>query len=241
MKYKSILITGSSGRLGKAILSSKLFKTTSLLTPSHHEMDITDRKSVESYFKNNKIDAIIHCAAFTDVKKCESSPQLAINANIVGTSNIAEFANLVNARIIAISTDYVYPCIKGPYSEKDATVPFTVYGWTKLGGECAIKTVKNHCIVRTSFFEPDKITFDTAPNDAYFSKMPIEELARAIKLILEEDFVGTMNIGQDRISIYDAYKKYKKDIKPVSIKDIAFNRAPDSSLDVSLWKKYQNK
>ncbi len=237
MKSKNILITGSSGKLGRSLLSLN-FKDKNIFAPSHKELDITHRAQVVHYLDSHKIDAVIHCAAIASVQSCEKDIASAIKVNIIGTSNLVEAA-LKNPeiRFIYVSTDYVYPCILGPYSEKDSTIPFTVYGWTKLGGECAVKILKNHCVVRTSFFDPRDISFDTAPIDAFYSKIPIMDLAESLFFLLDCTYIGTLNVGQKRASAYEILKKHKPSIKPISVKDMQFNRAPDSSLDISLWTK----
>ncbi len=245
MKYSNILLTGGSGKLGRALLTSKL-KNRKILAPAKAEMDITNFSQVESFFKNNKIDAVIHCAAFTSVPECEKNPVTAVEANIVGTSNVVKAAlKKENTRLIYISTDYVYPCKNGPYSERDPAIPFTVYAWTKLGGECAIKALKNHCIIRTSFFDPDNIKFDTAASDAFFSKIPINELVENIISLLDSDFTGTINVGQERASIYQILKKYKPSLRPMTVEELSrdkpFDRALDSSLDVGLWQEISAK
>lgn len=237
---KKILLTGGSGTLGRALLQSPLQDRT-LYSPTHEELDITNFEQVKSYLDKIDIDTIIHCAALADVTGCEKSPVEAINVNIGGTSSIVECARNKKVRFIYISTDYVYPCERGNYSEKDAVGPFTVYGWTKLAGEYIVGTLKNHCILRTSFFIPEKISYESAPNDAYFSKISLSELVEAIIFLLDSSFVGTINVGQERASIYDIYKKYRPSIQAKSMKELNFSRAPDSSLNVSLWNLIKKK
>ena len=235
MKYQNILITGASGNLGKALIASSL-KDRNLLTPSHSECDITNKESISKYISSNNIDAIIHCAAVAKVGECERDPLKALLTNSTGTNNIVSQILQKNTRFIYISTDYVYLCQKGPYKEEDQTKPFTIYGWTKLGGECSASLIKNYCIIRTSFFTPNNIPFDTAPNDAYCSKLPINELAKNIVFLLDSDFIGTINVGCERSSLYEIFRQYKPEIKPISFKDLPVQRAQDSSLDITLWK-----
>lgn len=238
MKYETVLVTGASGKLGKVLVSS--LKGRKILAPTHSEMDITSKEAVDSYFTKYKIDAIIHCAALTNMKECENDPAKASRVNIRGTANIAEAAISHNARLIYISTDYVYPCTKGSYKETDATAPFTAYGWSKLGGECVAKLCKNHCIMRTSFFDPAGIVFDSAPDDAFCSKISFSDAAKAIAVLLESDFIGIINVGRERISLYDLYKQHRADMKPQKLEEVnktaSIKRAADSSLDISLWR-----
>lgn len=236
MVQKTTLITGASGKLGKAIISQDL-KDRILLTPTHHEMDITDIKSVYNYFDKHSVDEVIHCAAIASVGICEKDPIKAISTNSIGTSYLAQASVKKGSRFVYISTDYVYPCEKGPYKETDEIKPNTVYGWTKLGGELSVKLLKNYCIIRTSFFDPNNILFDTAFTDSFCSKLLISEIAKDIILLLKSDFIGTINVGQKRISLYGLYKEHKPQIKPENMPvEGESKRARDSSLDISLWK-----
>lgn len=244
MKHSKILLTGGSGNLGRAILKSGLFPGA--LSPGHIEMDIADEKSVDEFFKKNNPDAVVHCAAIARMTEVENDPARAVSVNIAGTCNLvkatfaAEGRSGVKIRFVYISTDGVYPGAAGNYSESDATIPYNKYGWTKLGGECAVRTLPNFCIIRTSFFDPRNISFDSAATDMYSSKIPIDELAGSIQMILDSVFSGVINVGGERKSFYDRYNTVKPSIKPTTFKDVkkgaVFNIARDASLDISAWK-----
>jgi dTDP-4-dehydrorhamnose reductase len=245
MEHERILLTGASGELGQNIVKSGYFK--SLLTPARKDLDITEPDTIENFFEKNSFDAIIHCAAMARMMECEQNPEQAILTNITGTSNIV-FSTILKEkkenkkiRFMQISTDGVYPGIRGNYSEKDETIPYNKYGWTKLGAECPIKTLSNYCIIRTSFFDPDHIKFDDAAIDAYSSKAPIKFLVEAIKVLLNKDFVGTVNVGREKRSDYEHYKEFKPDIKRCKIEDLqkklSFKMYKDSSMNLILWNK----
>lgn len=241
MKYKKILLTGGSGTLGSAILKSGLFQN--VLSPPHDELDISNKDSVSKFFQNNEIDALIHCAANTNMQECEENPIRAIQTNIKGTSNLVKEVLKKDKRIrfIQMSTDGVYNRTEGNYSEISPTIPFDRYGWSKLGAECSVNLLSNFCIIRTSFFDLEIINFKDAPNDIYSSKLPLKELVEAIKLLLESEFTGTINVGNRRISNYDLYKKYIPDLKLCKLEEIqdelATKLPKDSSMNVSLWEK----
>jgi len=247
MKPKHILLTGGSGKLGQAIIKSGIFQ--SVLAPSRDVLDITKPETIEQFFKENEIDAIIHCAALARMAECEESPAKAMQINIIGTNNLIiatlkkEKELKKSIRFVHISTDYVYPGIKGNYSEKDETIPFNNYGWAKLGAECAVNLLSNFCIIRTSFFDPENIKFDCSANDAYSSKVPIGYLVKAIAKMLENDFIGRINIGSDRKSDYERCKEFKPSLKECKLKDILgnvpFQMAKDASMNCSLWNEIQ--
>ena len=245
MIYKKILLTGSTGELGQAITNSGYFN--SLLAPTSEEMDITDKKTVEDFFNKNDFDAVIHCAALARMKECEENPEKAINANIIGTINLViatmKKEKKKKIRFLHISTDGVYTGVKGNYSEKDATVPYNSYGWTKLGAECAVNMLPNHCIIRTSFFDPKNINFEDAATDAYSSKVPIGYLVKSISVLLNNIFVGTINVGREKRSDYGHYKEFKPNMKKCRLKDIQKNVPfafyKDCSMNINLWKKIE--
>ena len=249
MKYKNILLTGASGKLGKAIATSGIFP--SLLTPLRKTLDITKLNTIKKFLDNNDFGAVIHCAAMARVKECEENPAKAIETNIIGTSNLVneiinkEKKSKEKIRFIHISTDGVYPGIDGNYSEKDKTMPYNTYGWTKLGAECAVNALSNFCIIRASFFDPENIKFEDAATDAYSSKVPINYVVKAISTLLNSGFTGTINVGRERRSDYEHYKEFKPEIKKCKLVDIKktinFMMYKDSSMDISLWKKIEKK
>ncbi len=248
-KYKSILLTGGTGQLGQAIKNSGFFP--SLLTPSRQVFDITKPETIEKYFSENKIYAVIHCAALARMAECEKNPLKAIEANIIGTGNMVmevikkEKISNISIRFIHISTDGVYPCSRGNYSEQGETIPYNKYGWTKLGAECLVNLLSNFCIIRTSFFNPKNIRFDCSATDIFSSKIPIDYLAKAIAVMLKSDFIGTINIGGEKKSDYERYKEFKPSLRPCTREDILkgfhFKIAHDSSLNSSLWEKIETR
>jgi len=241
-----ILLTGGSGNLGGNIVKSGI---SNLLTPSSSELDITNKDSVEAYFKNNEIDVIIHCAAVATLAAAKKDPLLAARVNMGGTANLVEECLKLETqgkpiRFLYVSSDGVYQSTEGGYKEDGQTIPYAVYGWTKLGGECAVRLLKNHCIIRTSFFFPDKINFVDAPNDVYTSKIPVSELVTAIKLLLNHSFIGVINVGSIKISNYDLYKTFLPNLKPTTSEEIERNFGvklnKDASMDISLWEKIKS-
>ena len=249
IKYKNILLTGSTGKLGGAIKSSGLFQ--GLLLPARKTLDITKPKSIERYFRDNNIDAVIHCAALVQLAASENDPGGALNTNIIGTANLVNTILLAGKktkkkiRFIHISSDGVYPGTEGHYSERSPTIPYNKYGWTKLGAECAVHLLEDFCIIRTSFYDPRLIQFNEAATDIYSSKMEINDLVIAIKFLLLSDFIGTINVGSDRESNYNKYKNLKPALKPCTYrgisKQIPFKTYSDASLDLGLWRKISNK
>ncbi len=165
--------------------------------------------------------------------------------NLVMESMIKEKELGESIRFVYISTDGVYPGIRGNYTEHDETIPYNKYGWTKLGAEGAVNLLDNFCIIRTSFFDPNNIPFDASATDAYSSKVTTTYLVKAIGTMLNSDFIGTINIGGSKKSDYDRYKEFKPQLKPCKLDDIMidlpFKLANNASLNSSLWEQIEKK
>lgn len=160
-----ILITGASGQLGTEIQRQlknggsalgpvpERLKNATVIATDVNELDITDRDATIAFVRRHQPDTIISCAAFTNVDGCESNPEAAFKVNATGASNLAQAAERINARLIHVSTDYVF---RGegnkPLDESERVDPKSVYGKTKALGE---EYVKNFChryfIVRTAW------------------------------------------------------------------------------------------
>lgn len=241
------LITGSTGFLGSKLL--KAFGQKNALGPTRQEMDVTQPDGMIDVLESSKCETLIHCAAMARMKQCEEDPSLAWLTNVTGTANLVQAVREVQLkedrkiRFIYISTDGVYACKTGNYRETSATIPYNIYGWSKLAGECAVRTLKNHCIIRTRFFDPDDIPFDDAATDLFTSSIPIDELVNAILFLVKSKFNGVINIGGDRRSDYDRIKKYKPEIKCCTrlqyIEKLGFEIATDASMDCSEWEQLQ--
>ena len=133
---KKMLITGASGFLGSRV--AQYYKDKyEVLTPSHREMDIVDEVSVVRYFKENKPDYIVHCAAISDVGRCEREPELSWDINVVGTENVVKAAKEISAKCVCCSSDQVYigSMQVEAHREDEVLEPTNVYGKEKLYAE----------------------------------------------------------------------------------------------------------
>ena len=131
-----VLITGSAGQLGTDLVASANHAGLDVIATSHADLDITDRNSVSQKIASAAPEAIIHAAAWTAVDACESDIKKAMAINSDGTANVVNAARQIGARVIYISTDYVFDGTKAtPYIESDIPNPQSVYGASKLAGE----------------------------------------------------------------------------------------------------------
>ena len=151
----NILVTGSNGQLGSEIREIALNHSEyNFLFTDVSDLDITNHIEVAELIKNNKINVIINCAAYTAVDKAESEPELSNAINHLATANLARISRDNNIKLIHISTDYVFDGTNHkPYVEKDIPNPQSIYGKTKLDGEIAMQQINpaNSVIIRTSW------------------------------------------------------------------------------------------
>ena len=149
------MITGYNGQLGydiKRELLANGIKEENILATDINEMDITDKKSVMSVIKKFKPDVIFHCAAWTAVDKAEDNRDKVEAVNVLGTRNITEAAMEVDAKLVYLSTDYVFDGTKdSPYKPDDKVNPKSVYGETKYLGEEEVRKNPKHFIARISW------------------------------------------------------------------------------------------
>jgi dTDP-4-dehydrorhamnose reductase len=158
-----ILVTSKNGQLGRSIQKTVNADTKigNNQTPNEYifvgreDLDLSSESSISHYFGNNdKFDLIINCAAFTQVDKAEQEEGLADKINHLAVKQLASIANKQQARLLHISTDYVFDGESGkPYSETDTPNPINAYGRTKLSGEKALQALMpmNALIIRTSW------------------------------------------------------------------------------------------
>ena len=233
---KKILITGGNGEFAKYLI--KLGKEYEILFPYKSELDITFIKDVEQYFSDHydKFDYVIHAAAITRPMFIhEHDPSLSIKTNIVGTANVVLMCKRFNKKIIYISTDYVYPGTNGDYKETNSLKPFTKYGWSKLGGECAVQMYDNHLILRMAM-NKKPFPHPKALVDMKKSLMYIEDAAKITLQLLDES--GTINVGGKSQSVYEFVKEGNPDIKPIYLSEISdVNMATDCSMNTTKMKQ----
>lgn len=152
MKY---LITGAGGQLGydvKRELLSRGVAEEDIAAPHLTELDITNVEAVGNYVESFRPDVIFHCAAYTNVDGAEENQEACRKVNVDGTKNLVEAARRSNAKIIYISTDYVFDGENPePYKTDSQADPQSVYGQTKYEGELAVQEYPKHFIVRTAW------------------------------------------------------------------------------------------
>lgn len=149
----NILVTGSTGQLGSDVVKELLKRGYSTLSPNRSELNLCSEDNIRNYISNSNCEAIVHCAAYTQVDKAEDEKDLCIKINATATKHIAKCAKILDIPMIYISTDYVFDGTKdGKYTENDETNPINIYGESKLAGEKYVQEILDkYYIVRTSW------------------------------------------------------------------------------------------
>ena len=206
---KKLIITGCNGQLGRAINQYYAGNTEyELVNTDVAELDITNVNAVTGFVAEVKPYAIINCAAHTAVDACEVQGDSAYRINAIGPRNLSIAATKNNAKMIHISTDYVFPGNGTvPYTEFDQVGPNSMYGKTKLAGEEFVKAfASEYFILRTAWLYGDGKNFvktmlalseknDTirVVNDQLGTPTSAKELAKVIGYLLPTDNFGTFH------------------------------------------------
>jgi len=264
------VVTGSSGLLGSRLVSvlKADYEVVGIDTyvPEGQKnlvVDITQKERILESMVNMAPSVVVHTAAETNVDRCETERHLARKINVEGTANIVEACVRVGAKLILLSTDYVFDGDRGNYAETDEPNPISFYGLTKLEAERMAASTSNSLIIRTSVlygWHPTKLNFATwilkglrehqilkVASDHINSPTFADNLADAIHKAIERNNQGTLHIaGSERISRFDFARRMVRQfdldeslLKPVQMKDLNWiaRRPRDSSLNVGKAQK----
>jgi dTDP-4-dehydrorhamnose reductase len=188
----AILVTGSNGQLGSELQQCSLkFGQHHFYFTTRKEMAMEDENAINVFFEKNKIDYCINCAAYTAVDKAETEQDKAFAVNAYAVENLAKACKRFNAKLIHISTDYVFNGMSAiPYTETDTTDPVNLYGASKLKGEqLATDILPNVVIIRTSW------VYSTYGNN--FVKTMIRLMSERDNLNVVDDQVGAPTYAAD--------------------------------------------
>ena len=228
-----IVVSGGNGRFAKVL--KKSINSKNYYFPNKSQMNILKIKSLEKYLKLKKPKYFIHSAALSRPMNIHDKKiSKSIDINIIGTCNVVKVCEKLKIKLIYFSTGYVYPGIKGNYSEKDSVNPINKYATSKLGGECAVRMYDNSLILRIIMCEKPfvhKSAFYDIKTNFIFQ----EDVAKMIPRLLNKK--GIINIGGKSQSVYNFAKKYNNKIKKISGKKIF---PPNPSMNLAKLKKILN-
>ncbi|MFL5866083.1 MAG: dTDP-4-dehydrorhamnose reductase [Thermoleophilaceae bacterium] len=148
-----ILVCGAGGMLGRDLVKAASAAGHDVVAPARRELDVTDATATRDVIRGAAPDAVVNCAAWTDVDGAEEHPEEARRVNGDGAGNVAAAAAGAGAQVVYLSTDYVFDGAKGqPYVEDDRPAPLSAYGESKLAGEAATAGAgPRHFIARSSW------------------------------------------------------------------------------------------
>ncbi len=147
-----VAVVGANGQLGQDVTAAFRAEGAEVAGLNHQDIEISSLDSVKAALEGVRPEVVVNTAAFHHVEKCEADPALAFAVNGLGARNLAQVTDVLGARLIHVSTDYVFDGTgNSPYTELDAASPLNVYGNTKLSGEAFVRaTNPRHFVVRVS-------------------------------------------------------------------------------------------
>ena len=234
---KKIVVTGGTSRF--ATVLKKIKTKHRLFFPSKKEFDITKENTIKNYLKKKKPNIVIHLAGLSRPMKIHNENIVkSINLNILGTANVTKCCYEQNIKLIYFSTNYVYPGIKGNYSESDPLLPVNNYAWSKLGGEASAQLYKNSLILRICMTEKPfvhKKAFANVKNSFLYH----DDVAKILFKLLNKK--GIINIGGKTKYIYEFAKKDNPYVKKIFLKkNMKLGMPFNASLNIKKIKKIIN-
>ena len=228
-----IVVSGGNGRF--ATVLKRTIDSKNYHFPNKSQMNILNPSSLEKYLKLKKPKYFIHVAGLSRPMSIHDKKiSQSIDINIIGTCNVVKVCKKLSIKLIYFSTGYVYPGIKGNYTENDSVKPINKYAISKLGGECAVKMYNNSLILRIIMCEKPFI-HKSAFYDVKTNFIFQDDVAKMIPKLLNKK--GIINIGGKIQSVYNFAKKYNKKIKKSSGKKIF---PPNPSMNLKKLHKILN-
>ncbi len=234
---KKIVVTGGSGRFAQSL--KKIRSKYKFIYPKKKSLNITRPKSIKKFLKKERPESVLHLAGLSRPMSIhDKSIKRSIDLNIVGTANLVRVCSELKIKLIYFSTSYVYPGKKGNYSEQDAVLPWNNYGWSKLGGECAVQMYKNSLILRVCMTEKPflhKKAFANVKLNFIFH----DDLSKLLIKLLNKK--GIINLGGSTKTVYNFAKKYNKKVRKIYVrKNSVYNFPLKPFMNLSKLKKIVN-
>lgn len=185
------MVTGVNGQLGHDVVLKLKELNIDVVAPDRDEFDLANREQIQKYILIEIPDVIIHCAAYTAVDKAEDEKDICYSINLEGTRLIVETAKQINAKLVYVSTDYVFDGQgEDPHSEDKETKPVNYYGYTKEQGEKIVRAIlDNYFIVRTSW------VYGSNGNNFVKTMLKLAETRREINVV--SDQIGAPTYSKD--------------------------------------------
>jgi len=234
-----ILVTGGTGVLGTALHGL----LPDVVAPPREELDLLVTRKVSLAFHTYEPDIVVHAAAFTDVSRAEHERAECWAVNVSGTRAVVAAARETGARVVHISTDYVFfgdGAHDGQgYREDDPPGPVrNYYALSKLAAEEVARTLPGTLVVRTSF-RPNVWPYPVAFTDLFTSQDYVDVIAPDIALAIRNlDAIPfeTLHIATERKSAFELARRRRPDVRPGSKREAGVALPDDITLDVTRWR-----
>ena len=230
-----ILITGGSGRLGTELRA----QLPELIAPTSRELNVTDAEQVQAVLKRERPNLVVHAAAYTNVSQAEREHASCWKVNVEGTRHIARACNEIGAKLVHISTDYVFDGTEGHYRETDIPGPVVnYYSLTKLIAEEAARLSKRCLVIRTSF-RPREFQYPVAFSDVYTGQDYIDIIAPLLAEVIvhAEDLSDQiLHVVTERKSVYDLARRRNPSVQEGRRSDADVTLPADVSLNTDRWQ-----
>ncbi|MGI8748596.1 MAG: SDR family oxidoreductase [Deinococcus sp.] len=230
-----VLLTGGSGRLGRELLSL----LPDVAAPIRSELDVTSWESVRDGVRVAHPQVVVHAAAYTDVAGAETDRDTCWQVNVAGTRHVARAAAEVGAKLVHISTDYVFSGEQGGYREADTPGPVVnFYALSKLVAEEAARAAPRHLSIRTSF-RPREFAYPVAYADVYTSQDYVDLIAPQLALaITHAPEIGdeVLHIATGRKSVLELARRRRPDVRAGFRAQARVALPADVSLDSGRWE-----
>ncbi|MDV6374226.1 SDR family oxidoreductase [Deinococcus arenicola] len=239
-----LLLTGGGGRLGTELRTLLPELGIQVVAPNSAELDVTSAGRVADVVGRERPDVIVHAAAYTDVGGAERNREQCWAVNVEGTRNVVGAANAAGAKLVQISTDYVFSGETGGYREDDTPgPPVNFYALSKLVAEEAARAAARHLIIRTSF-RPREFQYPVAYSDAYTGQdyvdiiAPSIALASAHALDIDDEI---LHIVTERKSVYELARRRKPGVREGTRAEAGVKLPSDVSLNTERWESLRRR
>ena len=236
------LVTGGSGRLGRELQRELPRLGVEAFFPDRTELDITLPATIAAALERYQPSVLVHAAAYTDVKGAEVEKDLCWGVNVGGTRKLVHTLAGSAAKLVHISTDYVFWGDKGGYAEKDPVGPVrNYYALSKLAAEEVARVHPDTLVIRTSF-RPREWPYPVAFTDVYTSQDYVDVIAPDIALAVCKVWEiphEILHVATERKSVYELARRRYPAVRPGTRLEAGVDLPEDASLDIRRWQAFK--
>lgn len=242
-----VMITGGSGTLGRRLLVCPELALATVQAPTRGELDVTDERAVQAWTRDARPELVVHCAAVIRSRGGNDPARWAETSrvNVHGTAVVARAAHAVAARLLYVSTDFVFDGSKpgGMYTEDDAPCPLGYYPLSKYAGEALALRHPDAVVVRTSFNDDTGWPYPKAFVDRWTSKLPASEVASLLVQVAQSSVTGVLHVAGPRRSYFEFARTLTSGVEPMQLSNATDSSLMpiDTSLDSSRWSSQRSR